>query len=211
MLRTTQPTVSAILGRLALLLFAAALAGSVAAHSGQEKYNGTVFFQSDAGPPDGPCVTIEGSLTAADFFVGLEKLETKNGYKFRRGSKEVHHFPQEMTVRLTLVEFPCHVGLLQQSPLKLTSEDMDSLRFEAYWKQGMRMRPAEKLTLRTVQEKKMPLQPPDSRKNNPPRDSESKWVYEFALTSAQVPLKDHLVFVIVMKDGRRLARVSARL
>ncbi len=194
----------------ALLLFAAAVAGSSAAHAGQEKYDGAVFFQGDAGPPDGPCVKIEGSLIAPEFFAGLEKVETKDGYKFRRGSKEVRNFPQEMTVRLTLVEFPCHVGYLQQSPLQLTSEDMTSLRFEAYWKQGLRMRPAEKLALRTVHEQKIPLPPPDYRKNNPPRDSESKWVYEFALTSADVPLKDHLVLVIVMRNGRRLARVSAR-
>ena len=195
----------------ALLLFAAAMSGPSAAQPANEKYEGAVFFQGEAGPPEGPCLMIEGWLIAPEFFTGLEKVETKDGYKFRRGSKAVYHFPQKMTVRLILLEFPCHVGLREKSPLKLTLEDMTSLRFEGYWKQGMYMRPAEKLVLRTAYEEKVQRLPPDFWKSNPRRESESKWVYEIALTSADVPLKDHLVLVILMKDGKRLARVSARL
>ncbi len=194
-----------------LLLFAAAVAGSSSAHPGNEKYDGGVLFYTEGGPPEGPCLSIAGRLTASEFFAHLEKRNLPAGVEFRRNERAVTHFPAEVSVRLSIQEFPCHLGLLEESPLKLTLEDMRSLRFVAYWKRGMHMRPAGNLALRTAYEEKVRLPPPDFRQGKPRRESESRWIYEFALTSANVPLRDHLVLVILRKDGRRLARVSARL
>ncbi|MGC1615840.1 MAG: hypothetical protein WA736_14235, partial [Candidatus Acidiferrum sp.] len=77
-----------------------------------------------------------------------------------------------------------------------------------YWKHGVDMRPAEKITL--VQVSVDPIQPyaTDLAAELPKR---YLWSYEFAISCAGVPLTDSLVLVFRTSAGRMAARVAARL
>ena len=78
---------------------------------------------------------------------------------------------------------------------------MRSLRFEAYWKRGLRMRTATIIT--------------DSRDQSYDLARYSQagefWKYQFAVRSEKAPLTDVLVIVIRAADGRIVSRLSGKL
>lgn len=179
-----------------------ALAGTV------RGYTGGVTFGTDSGFPDGPCLSIRGVVSAPQFFKDLKRRETSRGIEFRRGADVVQFFPKELSVRILIREFPCHVGLTQVSPLLMTTEKMSSLRFAAFWKQGMQMRPVENLTRPTFYRRR---EQPTALVGVPVTIQRDTWVYEFTVSSRDVPLTDDLILEIFNQDGTRVVRVSARL
>jgi len=171
-------------------------------------YTGGVALATEGGLPGGPCLTIRGAVTAPGFFDGLKRRETTRGIEFRRGTDVVRFFPEELSVRIFIREFPCHIGLTEVSPLLATPEVMSSLRFDGFWKRGLAMRPVETLTLwRFFQRKEQPT----TLVGVPVTIRLDTWVYDLTVFSKGVPLTDHLILEIFGKDGRRLARVSVRL
>jgi hypothetical protein len=196
-----------------LAMAIAAPADAAARSKNRIRYDDGVRFVTDAELRQGMCLFVWGMMTAPDFFAGLERRETPEGPQFRRGSRVVSQFPGEMIVRVRMREFPCHVRVKQDEgpPLpELTLETMNSLRFEAQWKRGMRLRPVENLTLRTFfvdkDQPRLFVSMPAAAAPAP-----SAWNYEFVVSSENVPLTDHLILSVFAPDGRRLVRVSARL
>ncbi len=194
-----------------LVLFLGVATGGSSAPRDRQKYDGGVRFVTDAELPQGPCLYLLGMMTAPDFFVGLERRETSQGTEFRRGSRVITQFPDQVIVRIRIREFPCRVRVKRDegsAPPMATLETMSSLRFAASWKRGMQMRPVGNLTQRTFFVEKdesllfigMPTMP-----------ARNVWNYEFVVPSHDVPLTDHLILTIYTPDGWRLARVSARL
>jgi len=171
-------------------------------------YTGGVTLATEGGLPGGPCLSIRGRVTAPEFFTGLKRHETARGIEFHRGADVAKFFPEELSVRIWIREFPCHVGLTAVSPLLATPEEMSSLHFEAFWKRGMRMRPVETLTLRSFFQRK---EQPTTLVGVPVTIQRDTWVYDLTVVSKGVPLTDHLILEIFSKDGLRLARVSAQL
>lgn len=171
-------------------------------------YTDGVTLVTEGGPPGGPCLSIRGRVTAPDFFVGLKRRETARGIEFRRGANAVESFPEELSVRIWIREFPCHVGLTEVSPLLATPEGMSSLQFKAYWKRGMEMRSVDGLTLRTFYRRK---EQPTTLVGVPVTIQRDTWIYNLTVSSQGVPLTDHLILEIFTKDGLRWARVSAQL
>jgi hypothetical protein len=171
-------------------------------------YTGGVTLVTEGGPPGGPCLSIRGRVTAPDFFAGLKRRETARGIEFRRGGNAVESFPEELSVRIWIREFPCHVGLTEVSPLLATPEGMSSLQFKAYWKRGMEMRSVDGLALRTFYRRK---EQPTTLVGAPVTIQRDTWVYNLTVSSQGVPLTDHLILEIFTKDGLRWARVSAQL
>jgi len=174
-----------------------------------ENYYGGVFLVGDGGIPSGACFHINGRVTSADFFNQLKSYATDDGTVFRLGTKDVTHFPDKLLLTLLIHDQPCSLGLQPVGTgVYLTQEAMSSLKLSLYWKHGVDMRPAGKITL--VGSSVDPIEPyaTDLAAELPKR---YLWSYELGISSSGVPLTDSLVLIFRAQDGRIVARVAARL
>jgi len=174
-----------------------------------ENYYGGLFLIGDGGIPDGPCFRINGRITSADFFNGLKSYEGDDGTIFRLGTTEVTQFPDKLLLSLTIRDQPCSYGLQPVGTgTYLTKEVMNSLRLSLYWKHGVDLRPAGKISV--LQLTAEPIQPyaTDLAAELPKR---YLWSYELGVPAEGVPLTDSLVLIFRTTDGHIAARVAARL
>lgn len=172
-------------------------------------YYGGVFLIGDGGIPDGPCFRINGRVTSAEFFNELKSFNSENGVTFRRGTEEVNEFPDRLLLSLTLRDQPCPTGLQPVGTgVYLTEETMKSLKLSLYWKHGLELRPANKISV--LQLTANPIEPyaKDLAQELPKR---YLWSYELGVPAAAVPLTDSLVLIFRTSEGRIAARVAARL
>jgi hypothetical protein len=174
-----------------------------------ENYYGGVFLIGDGGIPNGPCFRINGRLISGSFFDQLKSYSTLDGVVFREGGKEVTLFPDKVLLSLVIHDQPCADGLQPVGTgASLTQEAMSSLKLSLYWKHGVDMRPAEKLTV--LHFSVNPIEP-YAKKLAAELPKRYLWSYELAVPSAGVPLTDSLVLIFRTSVGRIVARVAARL
>src|SRR5580692_3824498 len=174
-----------------------------------ENYYGGLFLIGDGGIPDGPCFRINGRITSADFFNGLKSYEGDDGTVFRLGTNEVTQFPDKLLLSLTIRDQPCSTGLQPVGVgVYLTQEAMGSMKLSLYWKHGVDLRSAGKITL--VHLSVDPIQPyaASLAAELPKR---YLWSYELGIPAGGVPLTDSLVLIFRTTDGHIAARVAARL
>jgi len=174
-----------------------------------KNYYGGLFLIGDGGIPDGACFRINGRITSADFFNGLKSYESNDGTIFRLGTNEVTQFPDKLLLSLTIRDQPCSTGLQPVGTgVYLTQETMSSMKLSLYWKHGVELRPAGKITL--VHFSVDPIQPyATSLAAELPK--RYLWSYELGIPAADVPLTDSLVLIFRTMDGHIAARVAARL
>lgn len=174
-----------------------------------ENYYGGVFLVGDGGIPSGPCFRINGRVTSAGFFNELKSYGTDDGTTFRLGTNEVTQFPEKLLLSLIIRDQPCSTGL---QPLGigayLTQEAMSSLKLSLYWKHGVDLRPAGKITL--VRSAVDPIEP-YAKELAAELPKRYLWSYELGISSEGVPLTDSLVLIFRAPDGRIAARLAARL
>jgi hypothetical protein len=174
-----------------------------------ENYYGGVFLVGDGGIPSGACFRINGRVTSAGFFNELKSFGTDDGTIFRLGTNEVTQFPDKLLLSLLIHDQPCSTGLQPVGTgAYLTQEAMSSLKLSLYWKRGVDLRPAGKITL--VRSSIDPIEPyaKDLAAELPKR---YLWSYELGIPSTGVPLTDSLVLIFRANDGHIVARVAARL
>ena len=174
-----------------------------------ENYYGGVFFVSDGDIPSGPCFRINGRITSSEFFNTLKSYDSGDGTIFRLGTDEVTQFPEKLLLSLTIRDQPCATGLQPVGTgTYLTKEMMNSLKLSLYWKHGVDLRPAGKISV--LQLTADPIEPyaKDLAAELPKR---YLWSYELGVPSGGVPLTDSLVLIFRTPDGHIAARVAARL
>ncbi|MGC2889683.1 MAG: hypothetical protein WB627_11485 [Candidatus Acidiferrum sp.] len=174
-----------------------------------ENYYGGVFLADDGDIPNGPCFRINGRVTSGSFFDQLKSYSTDEGTTFRLGTDVVTQFPDKIVLTLLIHDQPCSYGLQPVGAgVYLTQEALNSLKLTLYWKHGVDMRPAGKVTLVHYS-----VDPMDTYRDTAATDLPKRylWSYEFGIPSANVPLTDSLVLVFRTKDGYMAARVAARL
>jgi hypothetical protein len=174
-----------------------------------ENYYGGVFLVGDGGIPSGPCFRINGRVTSAGFLNELKSYGTDDGTIFRLGTNEVTQFPDQLLLSLLIRDQPCSTGLQPVGTgAYLTQEAMSSMKLSLYWKHGVDLRPAGKITL--VRSSIDPIEPyaKDLAAELPKR---YLWSYELGIPSTGVPLTDSLVLIFRANDGHIVARVAARL
>jgi hypothetical protein len=159
---------------------------------------------------DGTCLAVGGALFDEEFFRNLNKTKTPEGFVFHRGSELVEFFPSEMRLKVSIIDMPCHQrkdhGL---NAIDLSPEYLGSLRFTAFWKKELEMRPAEALFSMTLSKEErrsvlFPLFPGIP-------EFYTLWMFEFRIRTQTVPVSDHFILVIESPEKKRLARLSARL
>lgn len=174
-----------------------------------ENYYGGVFLVGDGGIPNGPCFRINGRVTSGNFFDQLKSYDTDDGTTFRLGAKVATHFPDKVVLTLLIHDEPCSYGLQPVGTgAHLTKEVMSSLKLSLYWKHGVDMRPADKVTVLHFSVDPLQTYTDTAATDLPKR---YLWSYEFAVPSEGVPLTDSLVLVFRTSSGRMAARVAARL
>lgn len=85
---------------------------------------------------DGVCGDLSGTATAGNFFKGLQRIETEQGVEFRRKSKVVREFPDEIQFSLEGAIGSCPASL----PNSATSVELDDfvkgVKVTADWVDG---------------------------------------------------------------------------
>jgi hypothetical protein len=172
-------------------------------------FDGGIIFQTDGGLSELTCFQLRGRATAASFFDDFKRIDDENGTEYRSGHERVTEFPEELHVSFIMFDIPCKSQALQPVPRRyLTQDMMKSLRFSFYWKRGIELQHIE--NLKRVAATAEPVEPynTESKEELP---KHYRWFLEFTIPSAGVPLTDRLVLIIRTPDGRRAARVAARL
>jgi len=172
-------------------------------------FDGGILFATEGGLSELTCFQLTGRATAAPFFDDLKRTDDENGTEYWSGQKLVTEFPEELHVSFVMFDIPCRRQTLQPGPRKyLTEEMMKSLRFSFYWKRGIELRHVENFKLDAASAEPVEPYNTESKEELPKR---YRWLLDYTIPSAGVPLTDRLVLIIRAPDGHRAARVAARL
>jgi hypothetical protein len=172
-------------------------------------FDGGILFATEGGLSELTCFQLTGRATAERFFDDFKRIDGENGTEYRSAQEIVTEFPEELRVSLVMFDIPCKSQTLQPGPRKsLTEEMMKSLRFSFYWKRGIELRHIEKYKREAATAE---LIEPYNKESKEELPKHYRWFLEFTVPSAGVPLTDRLVLIIRTPDGRRAARVAARL
>ena len=164
--------------------------------------------------PDGALVALRGFLFEADFFEKLEPKKTADGIILQRGGKIVEFFPGEMQCKLLVTGLPRFDDKIHRRiDPNLNAESLSALRFSGFWKNGLKMRPVESLSLLTMSVEEQKLAPFLLLPGLWPSVTETLevWVFEFRVRAQAVPVTDHFILTMETPTRERLARLSARL
>ena len=172
-------------------------------------FDGGVMFATEGSLSELTCFRLDGRVAAPGFFDDFKRIDDEHGTKYLSGKEKVTEFPADLYASFVMFDIPCKRETLQPGPRKyLTNEMMKALRFSFYWKRGIDLRHIENLKPPTATAE--PIEPfnTESKEELPKR---YRWILEFNIPSAGVPLTDRLVLIIRTPDGHRAARVAARL
>ena len=172
-------------------------------------FDGGIFFETEGSLSDLTCFRLAGRVTAPDFFDDFKRFDDQNGTEYRRGQEILTEFPKELRVSFVILDIPCPSQLQQPGPRRyLTQEMMKTLRFSFYWKRGIELRHIENLKEVSAVAEPVELYNARNKEELPKR---YRWFLEYTVPSAGVPLTDRLVLIVRTPDGRKAARVAARL
>jgi hypothetical protein len=150
------------------------------------------------------CLILGGTAESGDFFKGLQKRETRHGESFKnaRGQK-VTSFPARLTVKIDAGLDKCAgqgTPSCDRCDLPLSTELMNSLQFDAYWKQGFEMQKAD-IDVLSVERPNYLL---------PTAPNAELWKFEISIRSKNIPLTDSLIVVLHTPDGKIVSRLSGK-
>ena len=172
-------------------------------------FDGGILFATEGSLSELTCFQLTGRATASPFFDDFKRTDDENGTEYWSGQKLVTEFPEELHVSFVMFDIPCKRQTLQPGPRKyLTEEMMKSLLFSFYWKRGIELRHVENFKLDAASAEPVEPYNTESKEELPKR---YRWLLDYTIPSAGVPLTDRLVLIIRAPDGRRAARVAVRL
>jgi hypothetical protein len=172
-------------------------------------FDGGIMFATEGSLSELTCFRLDGRVAAPGFFDDFKRIDDKHGTEYRSGKETVTEFPEALRVAFVMFDIPCKRNTLEPGPRRyLTQEMMKSLRLSFYWKRGVELRHIENLKPPTATAELIEPFNTERKEELPKR---YRWILEFSIPSAGVPLTDRLVLIIRTADGRRAARVAARL
>src|SRR6267378_8553508 len=114
-------------------------------------FDGGIFFETDGSLSEITCFRVSGRATAPHFFDGFKRIDDEHGTHYQRGREVVTEFPEELTISLVMLDFPCPGQLEKPGPRRyLTKEMMRLLRFSFYWKRNLELRHIDSLKQATA-------------------------------------------------------------
>ncbi len=172
-------------------------------------FDGGILFETDGSLSELTCFRLRGRATAPHFFDEFKRIDDDQGTAFRSGQQMVTEFPEELHVSFLMSDISCRGQMQEPGPRKyLTQEMMKSLTFSFYLKRSVELRHIENSRLEAASAEPVEPYNKESKEELPKL---YRWFLEFTIPSASVPLTDRLVLIIRTSDGRKAARVAARL
>lgn len=117
------------------LFFAALSAGlALPGHAAKKAtYETFVVLPAHRFQADGICGDLSGTASAGKFFNGLQRIETEQGVQFRRKSKVVREFPDEIEFSLEGAIGSCPASLPNSATSTVLNDFVDNVRVTADW------------------------------------------------------------------------------
>jgi hypothetical protein len=140
------------------------------------------------------CVSFSPVMTSGEFFDGLQRHETPSGDEFRKNSRVVQNFPEQITVQMQLSISVCDADIYTPAP---APGFVSGIRFKAQWKRGLAMRPVEQFAVQRVAITS--------------EEGDSRMLFLLKIRDKDVPLTDHLIISVISPQGKLLSRMSGRL
>lgn len=178
-------------------------AGAHAGGRAISTHNGTVDFGAQLLHLSDGCLSVDGELTSGTFFDDLTRRDIKGKLEYRKHGKVVIDYPKSLTASIRVLGDSC-AGTLPVSPSAIFSAKSFSLKLEAQWKDGMKLRPVSyPLAAQCVGSSTLVISDGDRNSTVPSVDC------QVTIESEGVPLSDHLIVSLFAADGTRLTRLSA--
>lgn len=170
---------------------------------------GGLTLMTDGSIPEGPCFRMTGLLTAPNFFDNLKRIDTNTGPVIHRGHDIVTEFPERLRLLFELYDIPCSDQPGSTGArVYLDKSIVSSMHLKVFWKRGVELRPAEGVTLTSVQAR---LIPPFDSENKEDLPQKYEWWFDLNVPATGVPVTDSLVIVLLTRDQHIAARVAARI
>ena len=120
------------------LFFAALSAGlALPGHAAKKTtYETFVVLPAHRFQADGICGDLTGTASAGKFFNGLQRIETEQGVEFRRKSKVVREFPDEIQFSLEGAIGSCPASLPNSATGTVLNDFVKELKITADWLDG---------------------------------------------------------------------------
>jgi hypothetical protein len=120
-------------------LFFVALSAALAApgHAAKKTtYETFVVLPAHRFQTDGICGDLSGKASAGKFFNGLQRIETEQGIEFRRKSKIVYEFPDEIEFSLEGAIGSCPASIPNSATSTALNEFVNNVKVTADWTDG---------------------------------------------------------------------------
>ena len=143
------------------------------------------------------CLQVHASMSAGDFFEGLERTDTPAGPEFRKRGQRVNSFPSELVVDIWVQTLSCRAKPPLVPFSGSTSDLLKSLRFETAWKSGEELRHIEDVVV--------------ERNRLPWRELADEWTFRLTIPAQNVPLASQLIVLLNSREGREIKTFSAHL
>jgi hypothetical protein len=190
-------------GLLAIFLIGLFRMASSAAGKGNSTYDGTVDFGAQIVQLDDDCLAVDGKITSGAFFEDLKRVEVGRQFEFRKHGRAVTEYPESLTTSILITSGQCEPSL-SNSASSIFHGNSYALRFQAEWKDGMKLRSAALVPVATHCTGYSSIHAPGQVL------AASSILCQLTVESKGVPLSDHLIVSIFSPDGKRLTRLSAR-
>src|SRR5215813_13974376 len=106
--------------------------------------DGGIFFATDGHLANGSCFRLSGQMTSGEFFDGLRRVDDADGTTYLLRDQVVTDYPQELSVTVHLLDYPCTLDLKDTAVRPpLTREMVGTLRLNFFWKDGVHLRSVE--------------------------------------------------------------------
>jgi len=154
---------------------------------------------------NGKCFFGGGNVEGGDFFSGLRRKESPDGFRFYKRGRLVSEYPDQLSITLRVSKFRCTAqGAPRDLELLVLSDDfLSSLKFKVEWKVGTRLRPVDGFVLLGYKHLRENL----SFSSDSSQDDVVQ--YQMTLTSKGIPLSDHLIVSVFNSDDTLFVRLSA--
>jgi hypothetical protein len=131
------------------LFFAALSAGLVFPGHAAKKttYEIVVVLPAHRFEADGICGNLSGTASAGNFFKGLQRIETEQGVEFRRKSKVVREFPDEIEFSMEGAIGSCPASHPNSATNTVLNDFVNNLRVTADWIDGDNGKKASNLSV----------------------------------------------------------------
>ena len=134
------------------LFFAAVSAGlAFPGHAAKKTtYEAFVVLPAHRFETDGICGDLSGTPTAGEFLKGLQRIETEQGVEFRRKSKVVHEFPDEIDFWLEGAIGSCPASLPNSATSADLNDFVNNVRVTGDWMDGDNGKRVSNLSVTTI-------------------------------------------------------------